>query len=126
MTCNVTAICINTSKLLHLKNLKFRSVIYLNSVGFGYFSSANEQRFEILYLDILLEAKFSYSYKHLPLSSIYHTHGDVCVYFMVRGNGVKYNCNGNPVNLYLSSWKVLWLLSQRMIWRLNFEHFLKK
>lgn len=49
--------------------------------------------FEILYLDILLEAKLSYSYKCLPLSCIYHTHRYVykaiytymytCVYFMV-------------------------------------------
>lgn len=45
---------------------------------------------------------------------------------MVRGNGVEYNCNGNPVNLCLSSWKVLWLLSQEIIWQLYFEQFLKK
>lgn len=45
---------------------------------------------------------------------------------MVRGNRVEYNCNGNPVNLCLSSWTVLWLLSQKIIWQLYFEQFLKK
>lgn len=63
-------ICINISQLLQLKNLKIRSLIYLNSSLWVFFP---QQMFEILYLDILLETKLSYSYKFLPLSSMYHT-----------------------------------------------------
>lgn len=54
---------------------------------------------------------------------IIYKHMYICVSFMVRGNRVEYNCNGNPVNLSLSSWKALWSLSQKIIWQLYFEHF---